>query len=289
MSGEGQIESLIRLLDDDDMEVYRHVFKKLSSMGKDVIPILEDAWSNSTNPILHQRIEDLVHSIHFEELIIEIKNWAQSEQPSLLDGALLIARYKYPDLQKINIENQIEVIRKSIWVELNHDLTPLEQINVFNQVFYGFFKFKGDMPQSEYVHEYFLNYVLETKKGNALSIGILYLILAEQLKLPVYGVTLPGYFILAYCKERIEVLEEGEDYRSKVLFYMNPVNNGMVFTRNEVKSYLQKLDVPFREHYFQPAGSVRVAREMLTYLELFYRNNQEPDKEAEIRRLRSML
>jgi regulator of sirC expression with transglutaminase-like and TPR domain len=289
MSEKEQIQSLIRLLDDSDEEVYSHVFSKISSMGKEVIPILEDAWSNSADPILHTRIEDLVHKIHFSELKTELKKWGVSEKPSLLEGALLVAKYKYPDLQVVPIQNQIEVIRKSVWVELNYDLTPLEQVNVFNQVFYGFFKFKGDMPQSEYVHEYFLNYVLETKKGNALSIGILYLILAGQLGLPVYGVTLPGYFILAYCKERIEFIEEGEDYRSKVLFYMNPVNNGMVFTRNEVKSYLQKVGVPFRDHYFQPAGAVQVIREMLTYLELFYRNNQDPLREAEIRELRGLL
>jgi regulator of sirC expression with transglutaminase-like and TPR domain len=289
MSEKEQIQSLIRLLDDSDEEVYRHVFRKISEMGKDVIPILEDAWSNSSDPLLHDRIEDLVHRIHFDGLKDEIKKWKESENPSLLKGALLISKYKYPDLQVVPIENQIEVIRKSIWVELNHDLTPLEQVNVFNQVFYGFFKFKGDMPQSEYVHEYFLNYVLETKKGNALSIGILYLILARKLGLPVYGVALPGYFILAYCKERLEKIEEGEDYRSKVLFYMNPVNNGMVFTRNEVKSYLQKVGVPFRDHYFQPAGPIPVIREMLTYLELFYRNNREPDKEAEVRELRGLL
>ncbi len=289
MEKNAQLLYLIKLLDDGDDEVFRHVHQEISAMGSSVIPILEESWSNTSDPILHLRIENLIHGIQYQELKKEFKNWVSKEDPDLLEGALLIAKYKYPEIQKISIENQIEVIRKSIWVELNYDLTPLEQVNVFNQVFYGFFKFRGDNPQSEYVHEYFLNYVLETKKGNALSIGILYLILSEKLGLPVYGVTLPGYFILAYCKEQLEFIDESDDYRSKVLFYMNPVNNGMVFTRNEVEKYLQKVNIPYRQHYFQPSNSVKVIREMLTYLEMFYKSNQEPDKEQEIIGLRELL
>jgi hypothetical protein len=65
-----QIQALISLLDDSDKEIYNEIESKLLSLGKEVIPILEDFWGNSFDAVLQGRIEQIVHKIQFESLLV---------------------------------------------------------------------------------------------------------------------------------------------------------------------------------------------------------------------------
>jgi len=68
-----ELNALIHLLDDPDQEVYQHVTDKLISLGTSVIPSLEDAWGNTFDPHLHNRLEELIHVIQFENLLNDLK------------------------------------------------------------------------------------------------------------------------------------------------------------------------------------------------------------------------
>ncbi len=45
-----EIKALVSLLDDDDKEVLWEVEQKISSLGNEVIPVLESEWEKSFNP-----------------------------------------------------------------------------------------------------------------------------------------------------------------------------------------------------------------------------------------------
>ena len=49
-----EVDALIRLLDDSDQEIYNHIQTRLVDYGKDVIPILENAWSSSMDAIMQE-------------------------------------------------------------------------------------------------------------------------------------------------------------------------------------------------------------------------------------------
>jgi hypothetical protein len=63
-----ELEALLALLDDSDSEVYEHVFDKLSTYGKEIIPELESAWADAFNEKMHERLEELIHRIQFNSL-----------------------------------------------------------------------------------------------------------------------------------------------------------------------------------------------------------------------------
>ena len=58
-----EINSLIKLLDDPDREIYEHIHEKILSYGGEVIEYLESAWEQAFDPIQQERIADLVHEI----------------------------------------------------------------------------------------------------------------------------------------------------------------------------------------------------------------------------------
>ena len=113
-----ELNALISLLDDPDEKVYEQISIKILSLGEEIIPVLEDAWEHSFDTLIQNRIENIIHQIQFDIIKDALKDWAQPDQQNLLEGALLIARYQYPDIdvQKIkDILKNFELNKRNIF------------------------------------------------------------------------------------------------------------------------------------------------------------------------------
>ena len=265
MLAEGEINALIHLLDDNDWEVFRHVHDKIVSLGTPVIPVLEKAWSPDISPVMNERIEEIIVEIQFQEIEKEWNEWVENASPDLFTGLYLVSKYHYPVLLKEEVKTKLHRIKQTIWLELNYHQTPLEQVQIFNQLFYDYHHFKGEQASSDFV-TFCLPSLLESKKGNAISLGILYQILASELNLPVYGVNLFRHYILSFCKHTVFDFTVSPELEKEVMFYINPINKGIVFSRNEIKEYLKKSEVESKQSYFVPASVPTIIRELLSQL-----------------------
>jgi regulator of sirC expression with transglutaminase-like and TPR domain len=265
MGNNSEINALIYLLDDEDNDVLTHVYNKLVSYGPSIIPSLEEAWSSDLTPATHERLEEIIHEIQFETTLREFKTWADSDTQDLITALFLAAKYFYPELKLEDVKKKMLKLRQSIWLELSYNQTPLEQIQIFNQVFYSFHKFTGTQSSNNF-NELCINHVLETKSGNAVLLGMIYQILANELNLPIYGVTLSRHYVLAFCKHDISDFEAHENLEREVMFYINPINQGSIFSRNEIKDYLNKLEIEHSPKYFTPADNFTIVNELISYL-----------------------
>jgi len=261
-----ELSALMNLLDDPDQEVYRHVQNKLVSLGPSIIPSLESFWENSFDPVLHERIEDLIHQIQFNLVCQDLKEWSASSHQNLLQGAILVARYQYPELDSQKIISQVERLRKEIWLEMNYNLTPLEQVNVFNHVLFSLHNFSPNTINIHDPQNAYLNILLETKKGNPISLGILYLVLGQSLKMPVLGVNLPQHFVVSYHKNMLAGSESEQEVRSGVLFYINPFNKGIIFSREDISLFLKKLKLENQPEFYLPCDNRIIINQLITSL-----------------------
>lgn len=287
MSQNSEINALIRLLDDEDPEIFENVSQKLISLGPSVIEELEDAWSESFNPKMHEIIQGIIHKIQYDAVYNELEEWSNDEYATLFDGAVIVAKYYYPYLKKEEVVIEFEKVKQKIWLELNNAYTPLENINIFNQVFYVFLGFDGNYKTKSTTSNYCINSLLETKRGNSISLGILYILLAQALDLPVYGVNLYRHFILAYQKDFIFDYEV--DNSLDTIFYLNPMNKGVPFQRREIKDYLKASKVELNEKYFNPASPKEIIKELLYYLQFHFVKNNEAEKAQDISKLKELL
>lgn len=260
-----EIKALISLLDDTDQEVYRHIHEQLISIGKDVIPLLEDAWGQSMDMLMQQRIEEIVSSIQFDSLKKELGKWAEKRSFQLLEGVILIARFQYPDLDETKISQQINQLQREVWLELNDNLTSFEKIHVLNRILFEMHGFGGNTANFHAPQNSFINIVLETKKGNPLLLSILYMQLARQLDLPVYGVNLPEHFILAYLNHLYTGNPE-EAKEEDVMFYINPFSKGSVFDKKEIDSFLKKLGIKPQPSFYIPCSNLDIIKRLIRNL-----------------------
>jgi len=276
---QNEIDALIRLLDDPDNEIFKIVHKKLLVQGQKIVPQLEILWSRSSSEIFHQRIEDLIESIHYHDIKKEMNLWANQKENDLLTSAWLLSRYQYRDLEKEYISEKIDKLRQQILLEMSDSLTNLQKIRVINHILYTVHQFTGN-PQNQYAPQNcFLNNVLEQKIGNHITISILYLILGQQLGLPIYGINLPKNFILAF----VEKSNNAE--KAEVLFYINPLNKGAVLGRKEIDMFLEKNKIPPTHEYYKPCtNNIVIQRLMLRMIQTFTLM-EKPEKVADMKNL----
>ena len=277
-----EVQALISLLDDSDSGVVMHVEQRILTLGRDVIPTLEDAWSGAFDPIKQQRIESLIHKINHDSLLVELKNWSQNNSSDIIAGAILIARFQYPDLDEARVYDQLNQLKRSIWLEINYNLTALEKVNVMNRVLFDTYLFKGNTANFHSPANSYLNIVLDTKKANPLLLSIIYMHLAQQLDMPIVGVNLPEHFVLAYLDDQDILTEAFNDNKNAILFYINAFSRGTVFHRNEIDSFLKKLDLQQDEMYYQPCSNIEIMKRMLRNLIFAYQKLGEIEKVEEL-------
>ncbi|HVI46017.1 MAG TPA: transglutaminase-like domain-containing protein [Chitinophaga sp.] len=283
-----EINALFHLLDDPDQEVFDTVANKILLYGKDIIPNLENLWENTVDESIQERIELLIHRVHYQDLQAALRLWSRSDVQDLLQGAILAARYQFPDLMASQVMTEIERIKRNIWLELNNYLTPLEQINVLNSMIYNYFGLKGEEVSYQRKNQFFINQVIESKKGNPVTNGIIYQSLCAMLDLPVYAVNIPRQFILAYFDTFIDFSEPVEPEDQRILFFIDPIQ-GQIYTQQDVDTYLKRVSVPPVPSYFKPQSSKRIIQFLLEELSKCFRDDKDAYKQDELMNLASIL
>ncbi|MDB5120477.1 MAG: hypothetical protein JWN56_1695 [Sphingobacteriales bacterium] len=279
-----EIESLIKLLDDPDTEISKHVEEKLLSFGNDIITYLENAWEQSFDAVLQERIENLVHRIQFENVKRELDLWRVSRSYDLLQGLIIINKYQYPDLDEQKIINQIEEIKRDIWMQLVYDMSALEKVKLINHVLYNMHGFSGNTTNHQDPQNSYIGQVLDTKKGNQILLASVYSVIAQKLDVPIYGVNLPQHFILAYLDE-----DKEKEYQNGILFYINAFNKGFMFGRDEVDSFLKQLNVKPDKQFYEPCSNLDIIKRVIRNLISSYQKLAAISKVKELEELLAII
>lgn len=284
MNNSTEIYALVKLLDDPDPEIFEHVEKRLVEQGNDVIEYLENVWETAPDAVLQQRIENVVHQIQFNTVKEDLNLWYQSGAFDLLKGALIVNRYQYPDLDEQKMINQIEDIKREIWLNLQYEMSSIEKVKLINHIFYNVYGFRGNTTNHTDPQNSYINQVLESKRGNQISLAIIYSTLAQKLDIPIYGVNLPQHFILGY-------LDEGkrEEHEFGVLFYINAFNKGAIFGKHDVDQFLRQLQLEPLPGFYTPCSNVEIIRRIIRNLISSYENLGATEKVLELKELQNIL
>jgi regulator of sirC expression with transglutaminase-like and TPR domain len=284
------IQALVKLIDDPDEGVFGHVKDQLLKCGVEAIPYLEHSWETDYYGLIFQsRVEQIIHEIQFEESKILLLNWSNSFEKDLLEGAIIVARYQYPNLDEEKIRETIQAIRRDIWLEINDNQTAFEQIKIFNRIFFNHYQFHGDTKNFHSPVNSYINTVLESKKGNPLSLCLIYSVIAQSLDIPVYGVNLPNHFVLACMDTKYSNFMINQQNEYGVLFYINAFSRGSIFDVNEIKNFLEKYNLPQNREYFEPCSNSSIIKRMLTNLIASFQQIGNAEKVDELQHLREIL
>lgn len=284
------LQALIALMDDPDEGIFAHVRDRLLEYGPDAIRYLESSWEENDFGLLFQsRIETIIHEIQFEECKRQLKSWYESSSKELLRGAIIVAKYQYPGMDEKTVYDFIERLRRDCWLELNPNMTAFESVRIMNRVFFGNYGFSGNSKNYTSPLNSYINTVIETRKGNPLSLSLIYSIVAQQLELPVYGVNLPNHFILAYMDRHGVNQYISNANEHGVLFYINTFSKGNLFQKEDIHQFLDGLHLPHDRSYYEPCSNSDIIRRMLTNLIASFQQVGNLEKVNELIELRGLL
>ncbi|MCB0487198.1 MAG: transglutaminase-like domain-containing protein [Cyclobacteriaceae bacterium] len=268
---EKELKALVSLLDDEDVQIVSHVEEKILSIGVSIIPFLELQWESSFNPKVQQRIEELIHTLQYELVKRRLNDWYAGEEKDLLTGMWIVSTYQYPDTELTQLKQDLEQIYYETWLEFRNDLYPFDQIKVINSVLFGKLKFGPNSKNFHSPGNSLINVVLEIKKGNPITLSVIYMLVAQKLKLPVYGVNLPNLFILTYKDEK------------HTQFYINAFNRGLIFSKQDIENYINELHLTPQPSFFEPCDSVEIIRRTLRNLIMSFEKMGEHAKANEVK------
>jgi regulator of sirC expression with transglutaminase-like and TPR domain len=273
---EKELHALVSLLDDTDREVKTHVRDRIISLGHEVIPFLEKKWENSFNPEIQKEIEDLVHDLQYSQLKERLIDWKASPEQDLLTGLWIINTYQYPDLEFDKLNADMHQIYFEVWTAFKNDLLPYEQVRIINGVLFNTLRFSANTKNFHSPGNSMLSNVLDTKKGNPISLCAIYMLVAQKLGLPIYGVNLPNLFVLTYKS-------------ADANFYINAFNKGLIFSKKDIINYLEHLKIDPLDVFFEPCSNKDIIVRTLRNLIVAFEKLGESEKVIEVRALLEIM
>ncbi len=285
---DNKIRSLIHLLEDEDESTYEIIYSQVLEIGSQLMPYLLDARDSSINPLLTNRINELYKELNIRKSIADLEDWKNNNSRNLYQGLSVLAKFQYPRLELKKVSEIINRIRQDLWLEINDNLTALEKVRILNHLFFNVYGFKGDTVDYYNPANSFINDVLMRKKGNPLNISTIYSIIAQSVNIPIYGVNMPRNFMLVYVEklysQRIEELNPND-----VLFYINPFNNGEIYSLNDVMKYLRNIHIEPNKKYYLPCSNITTLKRSLNNIINIYSNKGNEEKADSFKKLLDVL
>jgi regulator of sirC expression with transglutaminase-like and TPR domain len=271
-----EIKALISLLEDSDHEVARHVEQRIVSLGEGIIPFLEEEWEETLDSDLQKKIEDLIHNLQFEGLYARLKAWKEKGAEDLIEGMWLVNSYMYPDVEFSDISRTMDQLYFDAWTHMKDEMHPYDQIKSLNNVLFREKRFSANTKNFHSPANSMLHLVLETKRGNPLTLCVIYMTLAQRLGMPVYGVNLPNLFILTYKMDGVQ-------------FYVNVYNKGLILSKADIDNYILQLNLNPIDIFYEPCSNLDVVKRALRNLAFSFEKMDDLEKATEITKLLSAI
>ncbi len=253
--GNSDLKTLLNALNDKNKSVIEDAERQLSKLSTTVIPQLEDVWLATPDKAVQQRLENIITNIKFREVKKQLVDWGKTQNPNLIEGAILVNKSHNPDINIKQIKKTIENIKEDISPEIEEHENPLEKIKALNNFFYNVYNFQVTPPEETPLWACDIETVLSQKQGNYLIICTLYAAIAQDLGLPVTGIKLPQSILLCYHNPE----------NKEVLFYINPVEKGKISSRQELEDLIRSKNIDNKKQYYLPTSNTKIIKRLVRY------------------------
>ena len=269
---EKQRKALVSLLADDDAAVYRTVRQKILSYGP-----LAAQWVRehclSDDPVLRRHAREIIHYISRQDADTQLLAFClnQGEDFDLEQGVLLLARTQYPSINLEAYSALLDDLAGELRDRLDLSGDPAQMLGVMAGYLFTDLKFTGDESNFHDPENSYFNRVLDRRRGNHISLSVLYLLLARRLRLPVAGIGLPGYFVCRYQSSRDEL-------------YIDPFRKGRLLAKADCVKYVVQLRHHFDESCLAPVSARRILQRICAHLLQIYTHLKSPAQSERLQR-----
>jgi regulator of sirC expression with transglutaminase-like and TPR domain len=244
-----EIQALLRLIDDDNLALAEQARDTLVEHGAVALPALQEFAD--INPLLAANLTQRIKA-----RLLEAEWAALARQPDAEAAALLLARWLDPLLDTEQITSQLDRLAQPLRGTL--PTTPTRggyrrEAHALREWLAIAKGFRGNVEDYYAPENSLLPHVLEQRRGLPLTLSMVYLFVARRLGAPLYGIGLPGHFVVRY----------GDDANG---IFIDPYNQGALMTHADCRRWLAQQNVPWREAILRPISDHAMIERMLRNL-----------------------
>ncbi len=276
MIPENQIRALIRLLSDEDDRIVRTISGRLIDIGPSAVPLLQEA--EIEQPEMADRIASVLEEIRGSKLEDELADLASlsDDAMSLEAGAFMIARYAYPALDVIRYHEELDTMAGEVRGRIGYRASGEEAVNALNRYLFTEQGFKGNTKNYYEVENSYLNCVMDRRVGIPISLSAVYLLIGQRLELPLFGIGMPGHFLVKYESDRYKI-------------FVDCFNGGALLTEKNCARFLTEAGYGFDDKYLQRSPVRAILSRMIKNLLAIYSKSGDAGKTARLTKFIEIL
>ncbi len=190
-----------------------------------------------------------------------------------LDIACLeLASIEFPGLEFEPSLYRLEKMSEQIESQLTANASGLDFIHAANELLFEVLQFRGNEDEYYDPRNSCLNSVLTRRLGIPITLSILYMELARRLSRNVYGVGLPGHFIVAY-----------EDREAR--YWIDPFHQGRILSFADCSALAKQtagVDLRLNPAVLAPVTKRQILVRMLSNLKAIYLRGEAFEKARQV-------
>ncbi len=167
---------------------------------------------------------------------------------------------------------RLDNIAEQVRSRLAGDATGLDFIKALNEHLFETLQFRGNDEEYYDPRNSCLNSVLSRRVGIPITLSVVYIEVGRRLNRPVYGVGLPGHFIVAY-----------EDAEAR--YWIDPFHCGRILTFADCATLAKQtsgVDLRANPAVLAPVNNRQILVRMLSNLKAIYLRGQAFDKAKQV-------
>jgi regulator of sirC expression with transglutaminase-like and TPR domain len=268
----GEQRALLTLLADEDPAVYQTVRQRILSEGEAVMSWVEPA-TRSNDPVQRRRAIEIMRHISTRNADDRFLAFClnSGEDLDLEEGVFLLARTRYPEINPSGYSALLDHFAGDLRDLIDFGAPAPQIIGAINDYLFRQQNFHGNEENYYESENSYLNKVIDRRKGNPISLCLIYLFLARRLHLPVAGIGMPGHFLCRFQTTTDEL-------------FIDAFNNGKILTKGDCVKYLLHTRDGFKEAYLSPISPRRTLLRVCSNLHQIYSQQTRPDDIARFQR-----
>jgi regulator of sirC expression with transglutaminase-like and TPR domain len=187
-------------------------------------------------------------------------------------AALVLAKVEHPDLEPEPFLALLDSYAIELSGRLEENSSGFEYVAAANEFLFAELGFAGNVNDYYDPHNSCLNDVLTERTGIPISLSVVYLEIARRLAKPVYGIGLPGHFVVQYNDGLFSA-------------YIDPFHSGKLLSAEDCCLLAQSMsgvDVSRNPAYLRPVSKRQIVFRMLDNLRNVYFSRKAYPKALEV-------
>ncbi len=187
---------------------------------------------------------------------------------NLAETALIVASDEYPDLDVTAYLARLDEMADTVRARLPKDREPDATLTELNAYLFDELDFHGNRGEYYDPRNSYLNDVLERRTGLPITLCIVVLALAQRLNLPIYGVGLPGHFVVKW-----------KDAQREIVF--DPFHGGEILDRATMQARVRETVnplAPFHASWLEAVSAKYILIRLLHNLKAVYVRAEELER-----------